>query len=71
MKGRNGKVICRIPNGEWLTLISDEGIDYRVRWNDKTGLVKKYNTVVAEDDAGRGSTELSSMEMPNAGRRIA
>ena len=73
------RIICRIPNGEELTLISDDGIDYCVRWNDKKGLVKKANTVPvvadeeedeeenAHEDAGTGSTELSSREMPNAG----
>ena len=45
MKQRNGRTICKIPNGEQLTLISDKGIDYLVRWNDKEGLVKKTNTV--------------------------
>ena len=40
------------PERRKITLISDVNADYRVRWNDKTGLVKKYNTVpvVADEE---------------------
>ena len=73
MKRKNGKVICKIPNGEHITVIRDAGVDYFVRWKDKKGLVKKANTVAgvadeeedeeenAHEDAGTGSTELSML----------
>jgi hypothetical protein len=37
-------ILCHIPNEQTVIKIADEGNDYRVRWNDKEGLVKKSNT---------------------------
>jgi len=52
----SGKAMCKIPNGQTLIKIADDGTDCLVRWQDAEGFVKLVNIRPLDEDLDKASS---------------